>query len=49
LEWVLSCIMREGEKMSKLPQKKRIYLSPPHMGGRELEFINEAFETSLYF
>jgi dTDP-4-amino-4,6-dideoxygalactose transaminase len=32
--------------MSKLPQKKRIYLSPPHMSGLELEFINEAFETN---
>lgn len=25
---------------------KRIFLSPPHMGGEELEFINEAFESN---
>ena len=26
--------------------KKRIFLSPPHMGGEELEFIEEAFESN---
>lgn len=26
--------------------KKRIYLSSPHMGGEELNYINEAFETN---
>jgi pyridoxal phosphate-dependent aminotransferase EpsN len=26
--------------------KKRIYLSPPHMSGKEIEYINEAFETN---
>ena len=25
---------------------KRIYLSPPHMSGRELEFVRDAFETN---
>jgi len=25
---------------------KRIYLSPPHMGGRELEFVGEAFQSN---
>jgi dTDP-4-amino-4,6-dideoxygalactose transaminase len=25
---------------------KRIYLSPPHMSGRELEFVREAFKTN---
>jgi hypothetical protein len=25
---------------------ERIFLSPPHMGGEELEFINEAFESN---
>ncbi len=25
---------------------KRIYLSPPHMSGEELKFVNEAFETN---
>ncbi len=30
--------------MSK--QKKRIWLSPPHMGGKEQEFVKEAFETN---
>ena len=24
----------------------RIYLSPPHMGGREMEYIKEAFDTN---
>ena len=26
--------------------RKRIYLSPPHMGGQELEFVKEAFESN---
>jgi len=26
--------------------KKRIFLAPPHMGGEELEFIKEAFESN---
>jgi len=25
---------------------KRIFLSPPHMGGQELEFVKEAFESN---
>ena len=25
---------------------KRIFLSPPHMGGEELQFIKEAFESN---
>ena len=25
---------------------KRIFLSPPHMGGRELEFVHEAFASN---
>jgi len=27
-------------------RRKRIYLSPPHMSGRELELIREAFESN---
>src|SRR5436190_9701447 len=27
-------------------QPKRIFLSPPHMGGEELEFIKQAFATN---
>lgn len=26
--------------------KKRIYLSPPHMGGTELDYVHEAFESN---
>jgi len=26
--------------------KKRIFLSPPHMGGEEIEFVNKAFESN---
>jgi dTDP-4-amino-4,6-dideoxygalactose transaminase len=26
--------------------KKRIFLSPPHMGGDELQFIHKAFESN---
>jgi pyridoxal phosphate-dependent aminotransferase EpsN len=26
--------------------KQRIYLSPPHMNGLELEYIKEAFDTN---
>jgi pyridoxal phosphate-dependent aminotransferase EpsN len=29
-----------------MSDKKRIYLSPPHMGGRETEYIQEAFDTN---
>ena len=25
---------------------KRLYLSPPHMGGNEIKYVNEAFETN---
>lgn len=28
-------------------QKPRIFLSPPHMGGHELTFVNEAFESNF--
>lgn len=27
-------------------QKKKIYLSSPHMGGNEISFVNQAFETN---
>ena len=27
--------------------KDRIFLSPPHMNGTEMEFINEAFRTRI--
>ena len=26
--------------------RKRVYLSSPHMGGEELKYINEAFDTN---
>ena len=26
--------------------QKRVFLSPPHMGGEELELIHEAFESN---
>ncbi|MDR1514750.1 MAG: aminotransferase class I/II-fold pyridoxal phosphate-dependent enzyme [Synergistaceae bacterium] len=29
-----------------MPERERIYLSPPHMGGREMEYIQEAFDTN---
>ncbi|MBS2969653.1 aminotransferase class I/II-fold pyridoxal phosphate-dependent enzyme [Metabacillus sp. KIGAM252] len=32
--------------MKQAIQQKRIYLSPPHMSGKELDYINEAFETN---
>jgi dTDP-4-amino-4,6-dideoxygalactose transaminase len=32
--------------MEKTLNKKRIFLSPPHMGGLELEFVNEAFSSN---
>lgn len=28
------------------PPKKQIYLSPPHLGGQERTFVNEAFDTN---
>ena len=27
-------------------KQKRIFLSPPHMGGEELRFMSEAFESN---
>lgn len=27
--------------------KKRIFLSPPHMGGEEMRFVREAFESNF--
>ncbi|QNF26194.1 DegT/DnrJ/EryC1/StrS family aminotransferase [Metabacillus elymi] len=32
--------------MEQKGQQKRIFLSSPHMGGNELNYINEAFETN---
>lgn len=32
--------------MSNNEQNKRIYLSPPHMGGKELELVQEAFASN---
>lgn len=32
--------------MSQTAKQKRIFLSPPHMGGEELLFIQEAFESN---
>ena len=32
--------------MSEDPKNKRLYLSPPHLSGRELEFINDAVESN---
>ena len=33
-----------GETMKK--EDKRVYLSPPHMSGKEIEFIKEAFASN---
>ena len=37
-----------GSHLKHLVQKvgKRIFLSPPHMGGEELRFIREAFQSN---
>jgi dTDP-4-amino-4,6-dideoxygalactose transaminase len=32
--------------MSDMLKSKRMYLSPPHMGGEELHFVKEAFESN---
>ncbi len=29
-----------------MAENKRIFLSPPHMGGRELDFVHQAFESN---
>ena len=29
-----------------MKRKKRIFLSPPHMGGKELCFVKEAFDSN---
>lgn len=34
------------QRKDTLPMNRRIYLSPPHMSGRELDFVHEAFETN---
>ena len=33
-------------KQYSVDMKKRIYLSSPHMGGQEIEFVKEAFDTN---
>ena len=33
-------------KMNQSSKAKRVFLSPPHMGGEELAFIQEAFESN---
>ncbi|MBC2741992.1 MAG: DegT/DnrJ/EryC1/StrS family aminotransferase [Desulfosarcina sp.] len=35
-----------NNKWSDSLSKKRIFLSPPHMGGREIEYIKDAFESN---
>ncbi len=30
----------------KIVTQNKIWLSPPHMGGKEQKFVNEAFETN---
>ena len=38
---------RDNSKFSiQNPKLKRIFLSPPHMGGEEMRFIEEAFESN---
>ena len=32
--------------MAKHSIEKRIFLSPPHMGGEEMDFVKEAFESN---
>ncbi|MCD5401199.1 pyridoxal phosphate-dependent aminotransferase, partial [candidate division NPL-UPA2 bacterium] len=32
--------------MSQSSELKRIFLSPPHMSGLELDFVQEAFESN---
>jgi pyridoxal phosphate-dependent aminotransferase EpsN len=32
--------------VEKMTKRDKIYLSPPHMGGREIEYIREAFDTN---
>jgi pyridoxal phosphate-dependent aminotransferase EpsN len=32
--------------MSEMSKQQRIYLSPPHMSGREKEYMNEAFDSN---
>ena len=32
--------------MNTKPKLKRIFLSPPHMGGEEMRFIEQAFESN---
>ncbi|MBE9571350.1 MAG: DegT/DnrJ/EryC1/StrS family aminotransferase [Proteobacteria bacterium] len=32
--------------MSKNSKSKKIFLSPPHLGGEELRFVKEAFDSN---
>ncbi len=34
------------DKRFKLNTEKRIFLSPPHIGGEEIRFVNEAFDSN---
>ena len=39
-------ILRENLIKAKISLNKRIFLSPPHMGGQELDFVQEAFVSN---
>lgn len=38
--------LSKGEKRKMSSNNKRIFLSPPHMGGQEIGFVKEAFESN---
>ena len=39
-------MVQKSVSTSAAHSEKRIYLSPPHLGGQERTFVNEAFETN---
>lgn len=38
--------MVKAIQMNNLNSKKRLFLSPPHMSGKEIKFVEEAFESN---
>jgi len=42
----IELIPYNGIKIMKTKQKRRIYLSPPHMSGYEIKYLNEAYNSN---
>lgn len=44
--WRFISLVSHSHQKKNILMNKRIYLSPPHMGGEEIKFVQEAFESN---